>query len=242
MIELIFWPVMELLVWGFLSTFIEQQSSDNFPYFMRFLLGAMIFWDVLFRAQQGVAISFLEDIWTRNLLNVFVAPIRVSEYLSAMCLMGMARVAFTVTVLCVLSWLLYAFNIFIFEWSLIPFFANLIFFGWTLGIISTALILRWGQAAEALAWAVPFLVQPFAAVFYPVSVYPPIIQKIAWLIPCTPIFEGMRAIIKTGETPWPEFLLGMGMNVIWFAGACFLFWRVFEIAREKGLLTKLATQ
>ena len=134
LIELFFWPIMGLLIWGFLSIFIEQQTSENFPYMLRFLLGAMVFWDVLFRAQQGLAISFLEDIWTRNLLNVFVAPIRVSEYLSAMCLMGMARVAVTVTVLCVLSWLLYAFNIFIFEWSLIPFFANLIFSGWTLAL------------------------------------------------------------------------------------------------------------
>ena len=78
-IELIFWPTFELLLWGFLSVFIQGQTEGDFPYFAKFLIGAMIFWDVLFRAQQGVAISFLEDVWTRNLLNLFVAPIRLSE-------------------------------------------------------------------------------------------------------------------------------------------------------------------
>jgi len=242
LIELFFWPFMGLLAWGFLSLFIEQQSSEEFPYFLRFLIGALIFWDVLFRAQQGVAISFLEDVWTKNLLNVFVAPVRISEYLLALCLMGVARVAFTGLLLCVLSWFLFAFNILIFNWTLLPFFLNLIFFGWTLGIISIAMILRWGQAAESLAWAVPFIIQPFAAVFYPVSIYPDFIQKIAWLIPCTPIFEGMRSVIQTGETPWSQLFLGMGVNIVWFVLACLLFWRVFETARDKGLLTKLATQ
>ena len=114
-VELIFWPTMELLVWGFLTTFIERQTTGDFPMFIRFLIGAMIFWDVLFRSQQAVAISFLEDVWTRNLLNVFVAPIRVTEYLAATFAFGMIRVTITVVLLAVLAKLLYAFNLFDFQ-------------------------------------------------------------------------------------------------------------------------------
>ena len=82
--ELFFWPIVQLLVWGFVTVFLQQQvGGDGFPEFITFLIGAIILWDALFRSQQGVAISFLEDVWTRNLLNIFAAPIRMREYLAA---------------------------------------------------------------------------------------------------------------------------------------------------------------
>ena len=84
LVELGFWPALELLVWGFLTMYIQKETSGDFSTFIRFLIGATIFWDVLFRAQMGISISFLEDMWTRNLLNTFVAPIRIKEYLAAM--------------------------------------------------------------------------------------------------------------------------------------------------------------
>jgi ABC-2 type transport system permease protein len=83
LIELIFWPLVDLMVWGNLTLFLKDNTSESFGGFLMFLIGGMILWDVLFRAQQGVAISFLEDVWTRNLLNVFVAPVRTTEYVAA---------------------------------------------------------------------------------------------------------------------------------------------------------------
>ena len=172
LIELVFWPVVDLMVWGNLTVFLQQNSSPQFAQFLLFLIGGMIFWDVLFRAQQGVAISFLEDVWTRNLLNVFVAPVRTTEYVAATFIIGFLRICVTVLVLSVLAAVGYGFNVFTMNWSLLPFFVNLMVFGWSLGMISTALILRWGQAAESLAWAIPFFIQPVVAVFYPVSKLP----------------------------------------------------------------------
>ncbi|MCB1225022.1 MAG: ABC transporter permease, partial [Verrucomicrobiales bacterium] len=112
LVELIFWPVVELLIWGYLMLFIQSNTSGEFPRIITYLLGAMILWDVIFRAQQGVAISFLEDVWTRNLLNIFVAPVRTREYLAATFAVGGIRIGITVTVLALVSVLLYAFNIF----------------------------------------------------------------------------------------------------------------------------------
>src|ERR1043166_7188885 len=194
-IELVFWPLMDLLVWGYLTVFLLKNGKECFSTPLTFLIGAMIFWDVLFRSQQAVAISFLEDIWTRNLLNVFVAPIRISEFLGATFLVGLIRVVVTVVLLTVMAKVLYAFNLFDLKLSLIPFFANLLIFGWALGMISTALITRWGQAAEGLAWAVPFLIQPVSAVFYPVSVLPHWLQPVGLALPCTHVFEGMREVL-----------------------------------------------
>ena len=167
----------------------------------------MILWDVMFRSQQGVAISFLEDVWTRNLLNVFVAPVRPAEYLSAAFCVGFVRIGVTVIILGVLSWALFAFNILGFGWGLILFFANLLLFGWSLGVFSTALIMRYGQAAESFAWAVPFMVQPITAVYYPVSVMPGWLQWVALGLPSTHVFEGMRAVMDGPDAgfSWPHF-------------------------------------
>lgn len=241
-VELVFWPMMDLLVWGYLTVFLQQKTAGEFPMFITYLIGAMIFWDVLFRSQQAVAISFLEDIWTRNLLNVFVAPIRITEFLGATFVVGLIRVIVTVLILAVLAKVLYAFNLLSLKLALLPFFANLLIFGWSLGMISTALITRWGQAAEGLAWAVPFLIQPVSAVFYPISVLPKFLQSVGLALPCTHVFEGMREVLATGVFPWERLVWATGLNVVYLVLAGSFFHFMFGMAREKGLLTKLGTQ
>jgi ABC-2 type transport system permease protein len=242
LIELVFWPAVDLLVWGFLTLFLKENTTGSFPHFITFLIGAMIFWDVLFRAQQGLAISFLEDVWTRNLLNVFVAPVRPVDYVVATALVGMLRVGVTLVVLTILAWVAYAFRLWEFHLMLLPFFANLLLFGWSLGIVSVSLILRWGQAAESLGWAVPFLVQPVSAVFYPVSVLPGWLQPVALALPSTHVFEGMRAVLAGQSSVWGEMAAATGLNVICLALAAWLFAVTLRGARKRGLLVKIATQ
>lgn len=242
MVEMVFWPIVDLLVWGFLTMFLQQNTSGSFPHFITFLLGAMILWDILFRAQQGVAISFLEDVWTRNLLNIFVAPVRTLEYLSATFAVGVLRICVTAVALVVIGWLAYSFNVFVMRWWLIPFFLNLMLFGWSLGMISTALILRWGQAAESLAWAVPFFIQPVVAVFYPVSVLPGWLQPVALALPATHIFEGMREVMQTGTMSWAPLVWALALNLVYLALAGGFFVWILNYTRRRGLLTKFSTQ
>jgi len=242
LVEMVFWPVVDLLVWGNLTLFLQRNSSQEFGNYIVFLLGAMILWDIMFRAQQGVAISFLEDVWTRNLLNVFVAPVRTTEYLGATFAVGILRIAVTGVVLGSIAWLGYAFNVFILEWWLVPFFLNLMLFGWSLGMISTALILRWGQAAESLAWAVPFFIQPVVAVFYPVADMPAWSQPVAWAFPATYIFEGMREVMRTGSMNLTLLAQALVLNLVYLAAAGGLFGWILNLTRKRGLLTKFATQ
>jgi len=241
-VELVFWPLVDLLVWGFLTIYLQQQAAGGFPTTLTFLLGGMILWDVLFRSQQGVAISFLEDVWTRNLLNVFVAPVRTVEYVAATCLVGVLRVVVTLLVLALVAALAYGFNLTTFGWSLLPFLANLMLFGWFLGMVSTALIMRWGQAAESLAWAVPFFIQPLAAVFYPLSVLPAWLQPVARALPCTPIFEGMRSVLAGQTTPWGYIQQALLLNLAWGVAAALFFAINLRYVRKTGLLVKVATQ
>lgn len=241
LVELFFWPIVQLLVWGFVTRYLQQEGSGAFPQAITFLIGAIILWDALFRSQQGVAISFLEDVWTRNLLNVFAAPVRMTEYLAATFVVGILRVGFTGIVLAVIAFFGYSFNLFQFDWALIAFYVNLMVFGWSLGIIATAIILRWGHGAESLAWAIPFMIQPVAAVFYPVSALPPWLQPISLALPPAHIFEGMRAAILSGTTAWQPLVIAMALNLAYLgiAGAIFAF--TLKIARKRGLLVKVTS-
>ena len=239
--EMFFWPVMDLLVWGFITVYL-QRLKYQVPAMVTFLLGSMIFWDILYRAQQAVTISFLEDIWARNLLNIFVSPIRVSEFIAATYVVGFAKILVTVGILAGLALWFYHWNLFQMGLSLLPLFANLLLMGWAVGMVTTALIMRWGQSAEALAWGIPFLIQPVAAVFYPLSVLPTWLQPISRAIPATWVFEGMRQVLRGDGLSTPYMLRALGLNVLYLIAAGLFFNYMFAVAREKGLLAKLGTQ
>ena len=245
--EIFFWPLMDLLVWGYLTLYLQQIARDGRSISppanaFLFLIGAMIFWDILYRAQQGVTLSFLEDIWSRNLLNVFVAPVRISEFVIATYIVGFVRILVTAGVLATLAYALYSFNIFTLGFSLIPFFINLLLMGWALGMFTTALIMRWGQASEALAWGIPFLIQPLAAVFYPLDVLPRWLQPVALCIPATHVFEGMRRVLHGEGLRDSDIIAAFALNAVYLVAAAAFFRYMFGVARRKGLLAKLGTQ
>jgi ABC-2 type transport system permease protein len=239
--EMFFWPVMDLLVWGFVTSYLLRFKT-GLPAAITFLIGAMIFWDILYRSQQGVTISFLEDIWARNLLNIFVAPIRVSEFIAATYVVGFVKILVTVAILVTLAYTLYSFNLFDLGYSLIPLFVNLLLMGWAIGMVTTALIMRWGQSAEALAWGIPFLIQPVSAVFYPLSILPKWIQPVALGIPATHVFEGMRQVLRGEGLSAHHLVWAFALNVAYLIAAAAFFRAMFEYARKKGLLAKLGTQ
>jgi ABC-2 type transport system permease protein len=239
-LEAFFWPIMDLLVWGFVTRYLQSRSAA-LSAGVTFLIGAMIFWDILYRSQQGLTLAFLEDIWSRNVLNLFSAPLRVREFLAATYLAGLIKTASIALLLTVLAWVFYDFNLLSLGFGLGPLVANLVLMGWALGMITTALILRWGQAAEALAWAVPFLIQPFAAVFYPLATLPAWVQRVAWLIPATHVFEGLRAVLEVRGFPWTHLLWATGLNLIYLTLAGYTFYALYTAARVRGFLTKLGT-
>lgn len=237
-LEIVYWPVMDLLVWGFVSLYVGRLRGGG-AVAIAFLLGGMILWDLFYRAQQAISVSFLEDIWTRNLINVFVSPVSTGEFVLAMLLLGVMKVVVTGLLLSGLAALLYAFNIFQYGLQLIPFVVNLLIAGWGIGIITTAMILRFGQGAETLAWAIPFLFQPFSAVFYPVAVLPAALRPVAWLLPTTHVFEGMRNVLAGGGVAWAQVAWAVLGNAVLLALAAAVFTRVMHIARERGLLLRM---
>ncbi len=237
--EIFFWPVMDLLVWGFVTAYLQEMQVSGA---VLFFLGAMIFWDVLYRSQQAITLSLSEEIWVRNIINIFISPISVFEIMLATCLMGVIKAAITAVVLGLLAWIFFAFDILDVGPALVPFLASLLLFGWAVGMCTMALVLRFGQAAEALIWGIPFLLQPFSAVFYPVDVLPGWLQWISRLLPSTYVFEGMRAALETGRVDPRLLLAATGLNAVWLAaGASFFVWMLGRV-RERGYLSRLGME
>ena len=182
LMDIFFWPIIELLLWGFLSLYLEKMSFGGLNV-VTVLLGAIIFWDLMSQSQRAISTTFLEEVWERNLLNIFVSPLRLSEFLFSSVLIALVRVIIVGLVMAGLAWVLYTFNLLYFGFYLIPFMLNLFVFGWTLGFLTKGIIIRIGSAAQVLAFGLVFLLQPFSAVFYPVSVLPQGLQYVAKVLP-----------------------------------------------------------
>jgi ABC-2 type transport system permease protein len=238
-IEMAYWPVLQMLIWGFTARFLGTRTGSPVALAAGTLLGGVLLWEVSLRAQMGVAVSFLEEIWSRNLGHVFVSPLRPWELVAALLGMSIVRLVVGVTPAVVLAWLLYAFNIFSFGPVLLLFFVNLLVMGWWVSLGVVSLLLRHGAGAEALAWTVMFGLTPFSAVFYPVSVLPAAMRPIALALPSSHVFEGMRQVLADGSIAWGHLGWACGLNVIWIAAAGLVFARQFHAARVRGALLSI---
>jgi ABC-2 type transport system permease protein len=238
-VELAYWPILQMCIWGFTASFLAARSGNAVTIAAGALLGGVLLWEVALRSQMGVAISFLEELWSRNLGHVFVSPLRPWELVAALIGVSAARMLTGVLPAILLAWLLYAFNLLALGPVLVLFFANLMVMGWwvALGVIS--LILRHGAGAEALAWSVLFGLTPISAVFYPVAVLPAWLQPVALSLPSAHVFEGMRAAMLNGVVRWDHLAAAIGLNAVWMALAILVFANQFRQARARGALLSI---
>ena len=238
-LELMYWPVLQMLVWGFFTAWLAGVQNNTVTVTAGVLLGGVLLWEVTLRSQMGFAISFLEEIWSRNLGHIFVAPLRPHELVAGLVAMSMLRTAIGVGPAILLAFLLYGFGIWTLGPVLVLYFAALMAMGWAVALGVTALILRHGAGAEALAWGVLFGLAPFSAVFYPVSVLPGWLQPISLAIPATHVFEGMRAALLDGRLAWDHLAYAFALDLIWLGLAAWLFMAQFQAARVRGALMNI---
>jgi ABC-2 type transport system permease protein len=236
--EIFYWPFLDLVIWGFITLYLAR-FQNQIPGFVTFFLGALILWDILFRAQQGITISFLEEIWARNLMNLFASPLKPSEFLAATMVMSIFKVTCVSIVMAVCAALFYSYNIFMIGLWLFPFVLNLVVTGWVVGVFTTSLIMRFGQEAEVLAWSMVFLFQPISCVFYPLDVLPGWLKAIAWANPAAHVFEGMRTVLSTSTQPFINLAWASGLNVLLLVAVIAWFHRTFAHCKEQGLLVRV---
>jgi ABC-2 type transport system permease protein len=238
LLEMAYWPTMQMVIWGFFSTYLYAKSSFLAGAFGVLLAGVML-WDVLFRSQLGFSLSFLEELWSRNLANLFCSPLRPIEHVIALIVMALVRALIGVVPAMLLAIPFYGFSIFTLGFALPAFFFNLLLMGCGLGLIVAAMILRFGLAAENLAWFLVFLLAPVSCIYYPVSVLPAWLQVIAWSLPSTYVFEGMRAALFEHHFQWLYFLDAIICNAVLMALGIGIYLFAFAMARRKGLLMQV---
>lgn len=239
LIELMYWPFLQMVVWGFVTAYLAGVQNNVASVAAGVLLGGVLLWEVALRSQMGFSLSFLEEIWSRNLGHLFVSPIRPHEMVAALAGMSVIRVLVGVVPAMGLAWVLYAFGIWRMGPVVIAFFAALLLMGWAVALGVTSLILRFGAGAEALAWSVLFGITPFAAVFYPVAVLPAWLQPVALSLPAAHVFEGMRAALLEGRIDWAHLAWAFALDAAWMAAMSWVFMTQLRAARVKGALLNI---
>ncbi|MBI2029805.1 ABC transporter permease [Candidatus Gottesmanbacteria bacterium] len=237
--ETFWWPIVDLIVWGFVTIYLQKQTGATAEA-VSFFLGGVIFWSVINKSQLDVGMTFLQEAWDRNLINVFASPITKWEFLTATLLLGLIKVILSVIAVGLLAIFLYAFNIFKLGWYFIPFMINLLVMGWWIGIFINGIIIRYGYRVQAFAWTLIFAFQPISAVFYPVSVLPPFLQIVARLTPASYTFEGMRAVLISGTFSLELLLLGSLLNLIYLVLSLLFYSRMFNAAQKHGYLIQFS--
>ena len=236
--SMMYYPTVTMIVWGFLTLYLAPTNN-----FLKdapgFFIGAVLLWDLLFRGQLGVSLTFIEEFYARNLGNLFVSPLTLPEYIAGQLAMSLLRALIGVGGACLFAFLLFRYSIFSVGFPLIAFFANLLVFGWAIGLAMSGMILRLGLGAEELAWAAIFVIAPVSGVYYPIAVLPSWLQGIAWGIPSAHVFEGMRAVLLHGTFRWDHFWAAAALNVFYVAlGAAVFAWSMRD-ARERGALLQM---
>lgn len=234
-LELFYWPAVQLILWGFITRFF-MTNSTWVAQASGVLLAAVLLWDVLFRGQLGVSLAFFEEIYSRNLGYLFVSPLRVSELVGALLLISLLRTVVGVGGAALLAIPLYDYSIFGLGLSLLGFFVNLLVMGWSVGLVVTGLVLRYGLGAESLAWVSIFALAPLSGIYYPIAVLPDWLQSVAWLLPSSHVFEGMRAVMFEHAVRSDLMMRAAGLNVIYLLGGAGVFLKAFTSARQRGLL------
>lgn len=235
LLELTYWPTVQMLTWGFLQLYLVQNAG----FFARAggtFIGAVLLWDIMFRGQLGFSISFLEEMWSRNLANLMISPLRPIEFVLAMMAMSLVRLAVGMVPVTFLALGFFGFNLYGLGLALAAFFLNLILTSWSVGVFVSGVVMRNGLGAENLAWTVMFLLMPLTCVYYPVSVLPAWLQAVAWSLPPTYVFEGMRALLIDHQFRADLMVEAFAINAVLFAGAIKGFMVHLGAARRNGAL------
>jgi len=234
-LDLIYWPAVQMIMWGFLQSYVAQ-SGSGFVKASGVFIGAVLLWDILFRGQLGFSISFLEEMYARNLGNIMMSPLRPAEFITALMIMSLVRLSIGMIPVSFLAIAFFGFNLWSLGLALAVFFLNLMLTSWSIGIFVAGLLLRNGMGAESLAWTFMFLLLPLACVYYPVAVLPGWLQYLAWALPPTYVFEGMRALLIDHVFRADLMIQAFAFNIVLFAAASAAFLQLLKSAREHGSL------
>jgi ABC-2 type transport system permease protein len=239
-INTFYWVAVDLFLWGVLTRYLDSAGISGF-HPVPVLMGAVILYNFLTRVIFGISISFLEDVWTRNLINLFSSPLRLHEYMLGFVAVVLVQSGLSLVFMALLARFFLAYSIVSFGLPLIAFVGVLFIFGIAMGIFTTAVMVRFGPSAEMFSWSFPAILAPMSAVFYPLSALPPFLRAIGFFIPATHVFEGMRTLVRTGAVSGRELAIGFVLALVYCAAAYFFLHRSYQSVLRRGTFGRFAT-
>ena len=236
--DVFWWPTFQLFIWGLFSVYLEKTARIGNISLVTLLLGAVILWVFFDRSSRDISITFIDELWNRNFVNLFSTPLRVSEYLIGIIFVAIIKLIISAVFMLVLATTFYEFKLFNFGWFIIPAAVGLVIMGWSVSLIVQGFILKYGHTVEVFIWAAAVLLQPFSCVFYPVTALPPWAQTVSRFLPSTYLFENLRANLISGQIKWGEIWLSYLLNIIYFIFAVWFFYKAYQGAKNRGFLTR----
>ena len=237
-LEMVFWPLVQMLTWGFVQVHLAKTTSLAATAAGLFV-GGVLLWDILARSQLGFAMAFLEEVWARNLGHLMMSPLRPAELIAGLIVVAFIKLSVAMVPVVTIAYLMFDYNLFTLGPALAAFFANLVFTSWAFGLVSTGAVLRYGLGAENIAWLMTFLMMPLACVYYPVTTLPEWLQPFALALPPTHVFEGLRALVLEGRFRADLMLTALALNALYLVAGLALFRHLIESARKAGTLVQM---
>ena len=237
-VDLIYWPTIQIILWGFISKFFSLYS-DYYSNTVGVILTCAILYDFLFRSSISFNMLFLEEIWSRNFTNLFVAPMRISEIIISLVFTALIRTLIGLVPAILLTSPLFGISILYLGLPLFILFLSLYLFGITLGLFVSSGLLRYGPAFENIAWSSLFLLAPFGCIYYPIEILPEFFQSLARALPLVYIFEEARSILVNHTVDYSNLMTALYLNVVYLVTGIILFYYSFSQARIKGSLINI---
>jgi ABC-2 type transport system permease protein len=231
------WPLFDVLLWGSLGAFVAQEN-DSSRAATPFLLAGIMLFHVLFQSQVGVATGFMEETWSRNLLNLLTTPLTEAEYAAGLALFSLVKSSLAMISVSLVAVAFYGFGLGEIGWSLVPIVGVLLAVGFAVALVNIGLMLRFGQAAEIFTWGINFLLLAISGVFNPTTALPGGLQPLARVLPTTYVFAAARTVLDGGAVPWTDLARGFAGAVVAIALAYLFVVRMLATFRRQGFVTR----
>ncbi len=234
--NIFYWPLIDLLLWGLTSRYFLSLNPQAHQIILVVLTG-VLFWLIIYWSQYEVAVNLLEELWNKNLINIFSSPLKFNEWLVSFLIIGLVRSSISFLVASIFAYVLYRFQIIaLYGLYLLSFIALLTLTGWWVGFLVGGIILRYGTRVQSLSATAIVLLAPFSAVYYPVAILPIWAQKISAFLPTSYVFEGAREIINGQPLDYHKLFISLGLNIIYLILSLAFLRKSFDKVLEKGLV------
>jgi ABC-2 type transport system permease protein len=230
-----YWITLDLVIWGITAIYFQRFSPDIQSVVFMIISGVLL-WNITWRSQIEISLGTIEELWNKNLVNLFVAPLRFSEWITGLVIMGITKGILSFLFGTAVAFFFYHIGIFRYSYHLPVFFILLLMSGWFIGFFIASIILRYGTRVQTLAWSFTWLLSPFSAIYYPIDTLPQWAQTISKFVPMSYVFEQGRNLLYNGVVDYGQLLICFGLNVFYLLLSLFLFQSSFKSVLQKGLV------